>query len=130
MGKRIFSATNSVMRRGANKAVNNNVFSCVTPASEESPWISKVDLIWHLFHAWPTNSLRFYNSRRAAQRIDIRRDMQTYLPERNEFITTVAYFEAVMPVVLARRRFLSMFQKDNLLTGANRTFERIRKAIL
>lgn len=121
--KQLFSAIGSYSRPHTGKMGNN---SSHIINNNDDPRARKIDMMWHFFHAFPNKSMRFYQSRMAAQRFETRRKMQTSLPVRQDFMTTAAYFEAVMPLVLARHRFVRMFHPNTFLQGVHRALERMQ----
>lgn len=87
--------------------------------------VGKIDLMWSLFYLWPGKAPRLQQIESAAQRIDIRRNIRPTLPARDEFLTTASYYENIMPLVLARSRFITMLKPSSFLRGVHMALSRI-----
>jgi hypothetical protein len=81
---------------------------------EKNRFSSEIDLLFCLYHAMPDNSPRLEKSRAATHRIQIRKRTHI-LPPREAFETTVDFYEAAMPLLVARSRFTAFCHVDNYL---------------
>jgi hypothetical protein len=84
--------------------------------------VNEIDMIFSVYHAMPDNVPRLEKSRAATRRLYIRKRPHI-LPPRREFETTVDYYEAAMPLYVARSRFMNFNHVDNYFRG-------IQKALL
>lgn len=81
---------------------------------DNSIQLSSIDRIWDIFNVLPTHSPRLDKANAVSQRMDAR-CAAIYLPPRRAFQTTVDYFEAASPMIIAQKRFQQYFQKDNCM---------------
>lgn len=86
----------------------------------------RVDFMWQLFHALPGDRPRLEKTHAAALRIDVRRSIQTQLPQRCHYQSTVDYYEAAMPLILARKRFLKYMKPGAFMYGVHRAIAALR----
>ncbi len=116
----LFSAVGFRPHRAGTKAVNKKHF-----ANASDPRSKKIELMWHLFNAWPNNAPRLQKARSAAQRIDSRQNIRATFPTRQDFKSTAEYYDAVMPLLLARSRFITMLKPNSFLLGVHSALSRI-----
>lgn len=117
----VFTSSDQIPENSIFSRLNNRVKA----EKPENRHVGKIDLMWNLFYIWPGKSPRLQQIRSAVQRVDNRRNIQGHLPERAEFLTTASYYEHVMPLVLARSRFISMLQPSSFLLGVHMALSRI-----
>lgn len=72
-----------------------------------------IDILWRLFNAWPGHSPRLEKAKAAANRMASRHAVQPMLP-RSAFASTAAYYDAILPLAIANRRF-----RDHLHPGSH-----------
>src|SRR4051812_20426178 len=87
----------------------------------ETQAIKEIDLMWSLYNAWPNTAPRLEKTKQAAQRIDNRRRNVDALPLRAAFQTTVDYYEAAIPLCLAKAHFVMYFHPDSYYRAVQRT---------
>ncbi len=91
----------------------------------ETQALKEIDLMWSLYNAWPNTAPRLEKTKKAALRIDTRRRTADALPLREKFQTTVDYYEAAVPLCLAKAHFIIYFQPDSYYRAVQRTLSTI-----
>ena len=81
---------------------------------------TEIDFMWRLFNAFPNTQPRLEKTQAATSRLDSRRQTYRTLPPRRAFQSTVDYYEAVLPLALARQRFIKYLQPNTFLRGIHK----------
>lgn len=91
---------------------------------KDSIKLNSVDRMWSFFKVLPNHSPRLDKANGVAQRMDAR-CTSAYLPSRRAFQTTVDYYEAALPLGMARNRFKAYFVQDDCMRGVHRALASI-----
>jgi hypothetical protein len=91
----------------------------------ETQALREIDLMWCLYNAWPNTSPRLEKTKQAAERINNRRRQFDILPPREAFQSTVDYYEAAIPLCMAKSHFTMYFQPDSYYRAVQRTLSTI-----
>jgi hypothetical protein len=83
-----------------------------------------IEGIWRLFNRLPKSPARLERAYVATLRLMARRH-DSILPLREAYTTTVDYYEAAMPLFLARARFRAHFLPHRSFLTLNRVCDRI-----
>lgn len=89
------------------------------PNPADDPRARKIELMWRLFNAWPSHTPRLEKTKAATLRMDTRDTMSVALPLRSDFQSTADYYNAVMPLTLARNRFILLLKPSSFLLGVH-----------
>lgn len=85
----------------------------------------RIEFMWRLFNAFPPRQPRLEQTKAATDRLDFRRSIQTILPGRSAFATTVDYYEAAMPLMLAHARATRYLKPSTHLRAVNKAIASI-----